>query len=281
MNLRGAHALVTGASSGIGSAIAEALAAEGVAVAVAGRRADALGRFADRIAARGTSRPPVLTADLTAPGAAIELAARAGEALGRIDILVNSAGAFETGSAASNDDTAREVFETNYWAPLALAQMLLPSMRAHGAGAIVNVSSISTVTPLPSLGSYPASKAALATATEALRLEATASGVQLVLAFLGGVDTPMHAKASRSYGDVLRWMPLGRPEVAARRIVNAIRRKRAIVVYPRAVATIRWFPTISAWVSRRIMLPLLFRHGEPMSSEVPTSRGVSSSRKLR
>jgi short-subunit dehydrogenase len=262
MDVRGTRALVTGASSGIGAVMAEMLAAEGVVVAVAGRREDALVAVAERIAARGASRPAVLPADLAIPGVVAELAVRAEKTLGRIDILINSAGAFETGTAASSGVPARALFETNYWAPMALAQTFLPGMRARGCGAIVNVSSIATVTPLPLLGSYPASKAALAAATEALRLELRSAGVHLVLAFLGGVDTPMHAKASRSYGDALRWMPLGRPEVAARRIVNAIRRERATVVYPRAVATMRWFPAISAWVSRQFILPLALRRRE-------------------
>jgi uncharacterized protein len=257
MDLRGATGLVTGASSGIGMATAEALAAAGVALAVSGRRGDELQNLAERITLRGAPRPVVLSTDLAMPSAAAELGARASEALGRIDILVNSAGAFESGSAAADDATARALFETNYWAPMALTRILVPGMRAYGRGVVVNLSSIAMVTPLPAMGSYPASKAALATATEAMRIELAGSGVHLVLAFLGGVDTPMHAKASEAYGRALRWMPLGRPEVAARRILTAIRRNRPTVVYPRAVVTMRWFPTISAWISRHIMLPLL------------------------
>src|SRR4029453_18939327 len=90
-----------------------------------------------------------------------------------------------------------------------------------------------------------------------MRIELAGSGVHVVHAFLGGVDTPMHAKASRAYGRALRWMPVGRPEAAARRILTAIRRHRPTVLYPRAVATIRWLPTISAWISGHVVLPLL------------------------
>src|SRR4029453_9013297 len=95
-----------------------------------------------------------------------------------------------------------------------------------------------------------------------MRIELAGSGVHVVHAFLGGVDTPMHAKASRAYGRALRWMPVGRPEAAARRILTAIRRHRPTVLYPRAVATIRWLPTISAWISGPVVLPLLLGAGD-------------------
>jgi short-subunit dehydrogenase len=263
MELRGARALVTGASSGIGTAVAETLVAAGAVLALSGRRADVLEALADRLGARGPARPAVLPADLAVVGAAGELAAQATAALGAVDVLVNSAGAFETGPAAADDPTARTLLETNYWAPMALASALLPGMRRRGAGAVVNMSSISVVTPLPAMSAYPASKAALTSATEALRLELAGSGVHVVLAFLGGVDTPMHARASRPYGAALRRMPVGRPEVAARRIVDAIRRGRPLVVYPRGVAALRWFPAASAWISARVMLPLLL--GRPVA----------------
>jgi uncharacterized protein len=261
MDLRGARALVTGASSGIGAATGRVLAAGGVRLALSGRRSAVLEELADEIAARGAPRPVVLPVDLHSRGAAAELGARASEALGGVDILVNSAGDFATGSAASDDASERELFETNYWAPMALTRSLLPGMLKQGRGAVANLSSIATATPLPSMGCYPASKAALTAATEALRIELAGTGVNVLLVFLGGVDTPMHERASRPYGSALRWMPLGRPEVAARLICAAIRHERTTVIYPRSVATIRWLPTISSWVSSRLMLPLLLGRG--------------------
>jgi len=221
-----------------------------------------LERLADDIAARGGPRPVVLPVDLHSRGAAAELGVRASDALGGVDILVNSAGAFAPGSAAGDDAAERDLFETNYWAPMALTRTLLPGMLGQRWGAVANLTSIATVTPLPSMGCYPASKAALATATEGLRIELEGSGVNIVSIFLGSVDTPMHEQASRPYGAVLRWMPLGRPQVAARLIVGAIRQERATVIYPRSVATIRWLPAISSWVSSRLMLPLLLGHGQ-------------------
>ncbi len=257
MKLEGTHALVTGASSGIGAAISKLLAQRGVRLALSARRAELLETLAERIGAQYGTRPTVLPADLAVEGVAAELATHASSALGSIDILVNAAGAFEAGSATEVDTAARGLFEANYWAAMALVGALSPAMRARGRGAIVNFASLASITPLPRMGSYPASKGALASATEALRTEMAGSGVLVMLAFLGSVDTPMHARASRAYGPVLRWMPLGRAEIAARRIVDGITRGRATVVYPRSVATIRWFPALSARVSGRVILPLL------------------------
>lgn len=266
MEIRGARALVTGASSGIGMATARVLAAAGARVALSGRRRNVLESLAEEIAATGASRPLVFAGDLAMSGAADELGRRAEAVLGGVDVLVNSAGAFATGSAADDSVAARDVFETNFWAPMRLTRALLPGMRARRQGAVVTLSSIATATPLPSMGSYPASKAALAAATAALRLELEGSGVRLILAFLGSVDTPMHASASRSYGDALKWMPLGRPDTAARRIVAAIRRGQEVLVYPRSVASIHWFPAVSAWVSARLMLPVLLGRRRSMGA---------------
>jgi len=271
MDLRGARALVTGASSGIGAATARALAAEGVVLALCGRRTAVLEGLADDIAASGAARPAVIPVDLATRGAAAELGVRASDTFGGVDILVNSAGAFAMGSAAGDDAPERDLFETNYWAPMALTRTLLPGMVGRERGAVANLTSIATVTPLPSMGCYPASKAALAAATEALRLELEGSGVNVVSVFLGGVDTPMHEQASKPYGAALRWMPLGRPEVAARLIVASIRQGRATVIYPRSVAAIRWLPTMSSWVSSRLMLPLLLGRGQ---HKVLSSSGV-------
>lgn len=124
MDLRGARALVTGASSGIGAATARVLAAEGVVLALSGRRIAVLEELAEDIAARGAPRPVIFPADLRSRGAAAELGVRASEALGGVDILVNSAGAFATGSAAGDDAPERDLFETNYWAPMVLTRTL-------------------------------------------------------------------------------------------------------------------------------------------------------------
>lgn len=265
MNLAGKTALITGATSGIGNATARALAAEGVALAVSGRRGDALHALTESIAGTFGTRPVPLPADLAQRGAAGALATQALEALGRVDILVNAAGNFEPGTqwTIGDGEVARALLETNYWSPMALIQALVPQMRARRTGAVVNMSSLSTVTPLPLLGHYASAKAALASATTVLRMELRRSGVHVLLVFLGSVDTPLHAKASRLYGAVLRWMPLGEAERAARVIVTALRRGNRTVSYPRGAAIVRLFPAISASISERAIVPTLLASSVP------------------
>jgi short-subunit dehydrogenase len=126
-------------------------------------------------------------------------------------------------------------------------------MRARGAGAIVNVSSLGAITPVSGTGHYASSKAALAIATEALRAELRGSGVRVILVYPGFVDTPMlrdfeaRPDLAPRMRRLLRLMPVGRPEGLARAVVRALRRERSRVVYPRAYAVTPLVPAVSRW----------------------------------
>jgi NAD(P)-dependent dehydrogenase (short-subunit alcohol dehydrogenase family) len=146
--MQGKRVLLTGASSGIGRALAAELAARGALLVLAARRADLLEELAEEIAADGHRRPEVIPADLSEPGAAQALATAALSALdGSLDVLINNAGASLTGAQSMIGDMpdARAVFEVNLWSPLALTAAVVPVMRTAGAGIIVNVTS--TVRP--------------------------------------------------------------------------------------------------------------------------------------
>src|SRR5262249_39126025 len=135
MDLRGKKVLITGAGSGIGYAIAHALARQGALLALAARNSERLEHLADEIAAAGHARPVVLTPDLSKQGGAELLAARATAALGTIDILINNAAVegFGSYSTAGDGSESRELFETNYWSPMALVRALLPAMQSRGS----------------------------------------------------------------------------------------------------------------------------------------------------
>ncbi len=265
MDLRDKKILITGASSGIGQAIARALAGRGALIAIVGRHAERLTPLADEIVAAGHPRPVVLTADLSKPGNAESLAARAIAELGTVDVLINDAAVEGIGSYATAGDgsDSRALFETNYWSPMVLIRALLPEMRARGAGAVVNVSSLGAITPVAGTGHYPSSKAALAIATEAVRAELRHSGIRVVLVYPGFVDTPMlrafmerenlPARMRRSLG----LMPVGQPDALARRVVTALERGRKTVVYPRSYAMTPLIPALSRWFTS-----LLFGSGE-------------------
>jgi short-subunit dehydrogenase len=259
LDLRGKAVLLTGASSGIGWATAKALAAAGARVGVSARREEALTQLALQIRAAG-GEAHVLPADLSVRGEASALAARATKALGQVDVLVNNAG---VGMAASqwmgaDGDVARRLFETNVWSPLALTAALVPEMRGRGYGAVVNVASMGAVVPFVLVGHYGASKAALATATLALRNELRGSGIGVTLVLPGPVETAMLAEAKQIEGidGALAFAPPGRAEVLAKMIVRAIASGRREIVYPRMLWLMRIFPRlgelIGGWSMRKM-----------------------------
>jgi len=249
-------ALVTGASSGIGRALAVRLAKEGVHVAISARRAEALQTLADEIERAGGKRPVVLVSDLSKRGEAAALGAAAEAAFGGrgVDLLVSNAGVGIGGAqlVVADDDIARALFETNYWSPLALARALAPGMRARGRGHIVNVTSIASVAPMPLMGHYASSKAALSMATDTLRLELRDDPIHVFEVVPGPVDTPMLAETSLIPGgeQVFKRMPRGTTDVLADKIVRGLRRRRATLVYPGSLAVVRHLPTVVKAVSR-------------------------------
>ena len=246
MKLADQRILITGASSGIGRAMAIELAAEGVHLALVARREALLEQLAEELARSGHERPVVLVADLSERGAATKVAAQAIERLGDVDILINNAGGAAVGFqwVVGDHDKARRALEVNYWAPLALMEALVPAMREHDHGAVVNVTSGVQVMPLWFMGHYSASKAALAQVTQTLALELQGSGVNVLEVIPGTVDTPMHGEQLEAPAgkEMVARSPLGKPETLARLLVRALRRDRRRLIYPRAVAAGYMFP---------------------------------------
>lgn len=235
-DLFGRKTIITGASSGIGRELARALAAKGATLALAARRRDLLDGVADEISRTGATRPIVLPVDLATPGAATELGHRALEALDGVDIAINNAGANLTGaqSLLADSAAARAVFEVNVWAPLALTAAVLPAMRSADSGVIVNVTSTVQAVPLPLLGYYSASKAALAQATRSLRLELAGTGIRVLEVVPGATDTALRDI------DELPWkstppktFPPVAPAAVAAAIIRALEHRANRVVYPR------------------------------------------------
>jgi 3-oxoacyl-[acyl-carrier protein] reductase len=150
-------ALVTGASMGIGHAIARGLAAEGVHVCITARRRGLLEELADRISSSGHKRPAVIDLDITEDGAPTRLAKAAVSALGRVDILVNSAG----GSVGptpidGSEEKWEQAMRLNFIRVRQLTHELLPVMIAHRHGRIINISGKSEVVRLVAAASAKA-----------------------------------------------------------------------------------------------------------------------------
>jgi short-subunit dehydrogenase len=249
--------LLTGASGAIGSELARTLAERGARLALSGRREAPLDGLAHELVHAGHPPPAVLVADLARRGEAATLADRAVEALGDIDILINNAGASLQGLGwlVGDRDEAREVFETNYWGPLALTAALAPRMVARRNGTIINVGSMARVSPFPHLGHYAASRAAVATATAVLEMELRPRGVRVIEVALGPVDTPA-SRENRILRGADRWLDgrpgLGSPKPAAAAIAAAAESDRhGVVFYPRALRWAYLFPGLGRHYSRR------------------------------
>jgi short-subunit dehydrogenase len=260
IEIRDSGVLLTGASSGIGRELALELGRRGARLAVSARREALLEELADEVERAGGVRPVVLPADLAQRGAASELAERAAAALHDVDVLINNAGSGSGGSqwVVGDRDEGREVLELNLWSPLALVAALVPPMREHAYGAVVNVTSMVQVMGWGGLGYYAASKAALGSATQSLRQELTGSGVNVLEVIPGPTDTATQGESMLVPGaeELLRWSPLGKPRTVARLTVRALRWGRRRVIYPRGLRIAYQLPGLARrqadWVYARL-----------------------------
>jgi short-subunit dehydrogenase len=188
VKIDGSVLIVTGASSGIGAAIARLAHARGAKVVLAARRAALLSSVAASLP--GSVAVP---ADVTSSSDVAALVSRAVEEFGRIDVLVNNAGQGLHLPVIDVDlDDVRAVLELNVLAPLALMQAVVPVMRSGGGGAIVNISSGSTRRVLPGVGPYAATKSALNTLTDVARAELARDNIAVSLVVPGITKTAFH-----------------------------------------------------------------------------------------
>ena len=200
MRFEGRTVWITGASSGIGEALAEAFAAEGAALILSGRRRDALEALAGRLAADSLVLPFEATdSDATAEAAEQAWAWRDG-----IDILVNNAGVSQRSLAV---DTRPEVYETligiDLIAPVRLTQLLLPRMVERRRGHIVAISSVAGRVGAPLRTAYCAAKHGLIGYCDALRAEVEAAyGIRVTTVLPGSVRTRVAANALQGDGSV-------------------------------------------------------------------------------
>ena len=140
LQLKGRTALVTGASAGIGTGIAECLGREGVKVALAGRDQTRLAGVATKLRAVGAPEPVIVTGDVTSEAGVADIAKAAlGGLGGRIDILVNNAGGSRPLKGEETEEFWQEALELNFAAARRLSKFVIPSMRAQKYGRIINI----------------------------------------------------------------------------------------------------------------------------------------------
>jgi 3-oxoacyl-[acyl-carrier protein] reductase len=191
LGIRGRRALVGGASSGLGRAVAERLAAEGCDLVVSARRGAVLEDIAAELAARHGVRAVALPADLADPAAPAALAAAAVEALGGIDILVLNAGGPPPSDPTRTDAAGwAAAFQLLATSPIELASALLPGMRERGWGRVVSIGSYAIRQPIEELGYSNAGRSALVAWLKTVSRVVAADGVTVNGAFPGRHATP-------------------------------------------------------------------------------------------
>ena len=266
--LTGKRALVTGASSGIGAAIAQELARRGAHVVLTARRADALAHVA---AACGAERTSTVIADLGTPGGADELWQRA-TADGPLDIVVNNAG-FGYFRPFGEIEWARdaELIQVDITSVVALSKQFVASGRA---GQLLNVASIGAYQSVPNMALYASAKAMVRNFTEAVHDELRGTAQSATCVCPGGTKTEFHAMAGAGdYSWIANATMMSAERVAQIAVHAMLLGKRTVI--PGAMNKLscwgvrlvpRW---LASWIARRVL-------GRPRPGELP-SRSSSAS----
>ena len=207
-DLAGKSALVTGASGGIGSAIARTLHGSGAVVALTGRNVDALAALAGELG----ERAHVIVGDLADAEAVAAVAKAAEEALGTVDILVNNAGLTRDNLMIRlKDDDWLAVLEVNLTAAFRLSRAVLRGMMRNRWGRIISITSIVGVTGNPGQANYAASKAGMIGMSKSLAAEIASRGITVNCVAPGFIVTPMTETISEgAWNKLVESIPAGR-----------------------------------------------------------------------
>jgi short-subunit dehydrogenase len=230
-NLHDARVLLTGASSGIGWALAHELAREKARLVLAARSADKLQQLADQLRPAG-GEVTVVPTDVTNAEQRARLVAETVRALGGIDILINNAGVGASGFfREATEARLREVFEVNFFGATELTRLALSHITSGPRAMIVNISSVIGRRAVPGYTEYCSSKFAVCGWSEALRAELKLQGIHVLLVCPGLIATPFR---DHQLEDRLRfkWQKdhSMSAETCARQIVRAIRKRKNEVV---------------------------------------------------
>lgn len=256
------RALVTGASTGIGAAIAEELATLGTDLVVVARSKDRLDELADRLRTDHGVGVEVLSADLLDPDerALVEDRLRSDDA--PVDLLVNNAGVGQSGPFLDSDaDRAEQQIALNAVVLTRLTSVVLPRLVAAGAGGVLNISSVGGFQPVPHLAVYAATKAYVTSFTEALHEELRGTGVHVTASCPGFTRTDFVAAADGESEAAnipgFLWQEAG---PVARSAVDAVRRGRVLAVSGAINQAVSFLSTLTpSTVSRRLIGEVIAR----------------------
>ncbi|MFN2415046.1 MAG: SDR family NAD(P)-dependent oxidoreductase [Pyrinomonadaceae bacterium] len=224
--------LITGASSGIGRALASELGKRGARLGLTARRAEELLKVAEEVERAG-GEALALPADVRDPEAMKVAAGRVRERWGRIDVLVANAGMSSTTAGTSlNAGEVGDVISINVLGVVNSVAAVLPAMLERGGGHLVAISSLASYRGMPKSGAYSASKAAVSTFFESLRVDLSKSGVVVTVIHPGFIRTPMTANRKKKLPFLLE------VDDAARRIIRAVERRARTYAFPWQLASL-------------------------------------------
>jgi short-subunit dehydrogenase len=232
MDLKGSVAAITGASSGIGLAVAEHLAREGAAVVLGARRVDRLEEAVARIRAHG-GRAEAVEMDVTREAEVVQLVTRAQHTFGRLDICICNAGFGYYGTIEEMEpDVMRRMMDVNFMGTFHGARAALPVFRRQGHGHLIFVSSIVGKRGIPLMSGYSATKAAQAVFAESLRSEVAGTNIHVSAVFPVSTTTEFRDAMERDFGHQVSGLgPKQSVDHVARAIVKCVERPSA-EVYP-------------------------------------------------
>ena len=229
---KGRVVLITGASSGIGRALALELGRRGARLGLTARRGEELLRLGEEVERAG-GEALALAADVRDAAALQEVVGRVVGRWGRVDVLVANAGMSSTTAGTSlNAGEVGDVISINVLGVVNSVAAVLPGMLERGAGHLVAISSLASYRGMPKSGAYSASKAAVSTFFESLRVDLRRSHIDVTTIHPGFIRTPMTAGRKKKLPFLLE------PEDAACRIVRAIERRARTYAFPWQLASL-------------------------------------------
>jgi uncharacterized protein len=237
MEFKNLIVLITGASNGIGKALALDLAQRGAAVVGCGRSQERLEQTRDDLR-RASAASTMIACDVGRRGDVQAMVAKVLAEFGRIDILINNAGTgMRSPFAETSVDLVEDIMRTNYFGMVYCTHAILPSMIARSSGHIVNISSVAGIIGTLNLSGYCASKFAMNGFSESLYYELKPLGIHVSVICPGPVRTDFN----RTFADIKPKSPgflMLEPETVSRLVIRAIERNTFEVVMPRSLALI-------------------------------------------
>lgn len=246
---------ITGASSGIGEALAKACADKGAKLVLSARNTDKLNQLKNELPHSANHR--VVPLDLANPEGIADIVSPAISTIGAIDILVNNGGISQRGFAINTElSVQKQVMEVNYFGTIAMTQAVLGHMKKAGRGMIVNVASVAGLVGGKSMSGYSASKHAVIGYMNSLRAEETVNGIHVLNVCPGFVQTQISVNAFNGDGSKFNAMAGSikngiSVDSCAKQMITAIEQEKAQVIIGKGISY--WAPTIYRF------FPTLFR----------------------